>query len=327
MNLTILKLKANMLLASIGIFLLGFALIFAVVSYFYGLSFAPLVIVGILSFLIVLDIIQWLFGPYLINAMYKTVEVTPNDPTYGWVVDVVNEVAMYNRMSPPKVYIANVPFPNAFAYGSPIAGKRVAITLPLLKMLNKDELKAVLGHELGHLRHKDVQLLMAVGLIPALLFWIGYSLMFSGMFSEGGGRNNNAGALWLVGIALLVVSYLFQFFVLYLNRMREAYADVNAAETVPNGAENLERALAKITLSTDPRILEKYKKKNNNNIANMLFFSPIEVNEDIPETSVDELIEYWKHEKVSWFSDFFSDHPSSAKRIQLLEKLKYAFPA
>ncbi|AWR97518.1 zinc metalloprotease HtpX [Acidianus sulfidivorans JP7] len=325
MNLTVLKLKANMILASLGIFLLGFALVFAVVSYFYGINFAPAVIIGILSFLIALNIIQWLFGPYLINKMYKAVEVTPNDPTYGWVVNLVDEVAMYNRISPPpKVYIADVPFPNAFAYGSPIAGKRVAITLPLLKMLNKEEIKAVLGHEMGHLKHKDVELLMAVGLIPALIFWIGYSLMWSGMFSGGNGRNNNAGSLWLIGIALLAVSYLFQFFVLYLNRMREAYADVNSAETIPNGAENLQRALAKITLSMDPKILERYKRTHNNNIANMLFFSPINIQEDIPESSVDELIEYWKHEKVPWYKDFFSDHPDSAKRIQLLEKLKYS---
>ncbi|WP_236753578.1 zinc metalloprotease HtpX [Acidianus sp. HS-5] len=326
MNLTVLKLRLGMVLTSIGIFLLGFAVVFAVVSYFYGLSFAPAVIIGILSFVIALNIIQWLFGPYMINAMYKAVEVTPNDPKYGWLVNIVDEVAQYNRISPPpKVYIANVPFPNAFAYGSPIAGKRVAITLPLLKILNKDEIKAVLGHELGHLRHRDVELLMAIGLIPALIFWIGYSLMWSGMLGGGGeGRNNNGGMLWLVGIALLAVSYLFQFFLLYLNRMREAYADVNSAQTIPGGAENLQRALAKITLSMDPETVERYRRKNNNNVANMLFFAPPEVQEDIPDNNVNELIEYWKHEKVSWFADFFSDHPHPAKRIQLLEKLKYS---
>ncbi|MUM64210.1 zinc metalloprotease HtpX [Acidianus infernus] len=325
MNLTVLKLRLGMILTSLGIFLLGFALVFAIISYFYGLSLAPAIIVGILSFLIALNIIQWLFGPYVINAMYRAVEVTPNDPKYGWLIDVVNEVAYYNRISPPpKVYIADVPFPNAFAYGSPIAGRRVAITLPLLKILNKEEIKAVLGHELGHLRHKDVELLMAIGLIPALIFWIGYSLMWSGMLGgEGGGRNNNGGILWLVGIALLAVSYIFQFFLLYLNRMREAYADVNSAETVPGGAENLQRALAKITLSIDPETLERYRNKQAN-IANMLFFAPTEVQEDIPENNVDELIEYWKREKVPWYADFFSDHPHPAKRIQLLEKLKFS---
>jgi Heat shock protein. Metallo peptidase. MEROPS family M48B len=95
-----------------------------------------------------------------------------------------NEVAEANGIKTPKVYIADAPFPNAFAYGSPIAGKRVAITTPLLKILNKDEVKAVLGHELGHLRHRDVEFLMFIGLIPALIYWLGYSLWFSGLWGS-----------------------------------------------------------------------------------------------------------------------------------------------
>lgn len=321
MNFALIKLKLGMLVASIGVFLLGFALVYAVAGYFFGMAFAPAVIIGILSFLIILNIIQWLFGPYLINAMYKAVEVSSTDPKYGWLVNLVDEVAMYNHLDTPKVYIADVPFPNAFAYGSPIAGKRVAITLPLLKLLNKEEIKAVLGHELGHLRHRDVQLLMAIGLIPTLIFFLGYSLMWGGIFG-GGNRNNNAGSMWLIGIALLAISYIFQFLVLYINRLREAYADVNSATTIPNGAENLQRALAKITLSVDPNTLEKYKKRNNNQLINMLFFSPMDINEDVSDMDVEQLINYWKTEKVPWYMDFFSDHPASPKRIQLLEKLK-----
>ncbi len=322
MNLALIKLKLGMLIASVGVFLLGFALVYAVAGYFFNVAFAPVVIIGILSFLIILNIVQWLFGPYLINAMYKAVEVSSTDPKYGWLVNLVDEVAMYNHLETPKVYVADVPFPNAFAYGSPIAGKRVAITLPLLKLLNKDELKAVLGHELGHLRHRDVQLLMAIGLIPTLIFFLGYSLMWGGMLGGGGNRNSNAGSMWLIGIALLAVSYVFQFLVLYINRLREAYADVNSATTIPNGAENLQRALAKITLSVDPKTMEKYKNRNNNQMMNMLFFSPMEINEDVSDMDVEQLINYWKTEKVPWYADFFSDHPASPKRIQLLEKLK-----
>lgn len=323
MNLEVLKLKINMILASLGVFILGFAIALAAASLVVGIKFAPSLIAGILIFLLFINLIQWLFGPYLINAMYRAVEVTPYDPNYGWLVDLVKEVAYYNKMSPPKVYIADVPFPNAFAYGSPIAGKRVAITLPLLRMLNREEIKAVLGHELGHLKHKDVQLLMALGLLPALIYWLGWSMMWSGAW--GNGRNNNGATLWLIGLALLAVSFLFQLLVLYINRLREAYADVNSAQTIPGGAENLQRALAKITLSIDPSAAERFKRTNSNaNMLNMLFFFPIEVRENIPEEDVNALIEYWKHEKVSWFEDFLSDHPHPAKRIQLLEKLKYS---
>lgn len=173
-----------------------------------------------------LTLFQWLIGPFLINVMYRAHEVKPDDPTYGWVYDMVADVARANGFKDvPKVYIADVPFPNAFAYGSPIAGKRVAITLPLLKILKPGELKAVLGHEIGHLRHRDVEVLMAVGLLPTVIYWLGWSLWWGGGWWGGGwseGRDNNGGLLLLIGLVLIAVSFLFQLFVLYINRLREA---------------------------------------------------------------------------------------------------------
>ncbi|QKR01037.1 zinc metalloprotease HtpX [Metallosphaera tengchongensis] len=319
MNVVSIKLKLGMVLLSLAVLVAGFALVYGVLGYIYG-SFTPAIIVGALIVVAFLNVIQWLIGPYIINAMYRAKEVSRDDPTYGWLVDLVDEVALYNRLGTPKVYIADVPFPNAFAYGSPIAGKRVAITLPLLRSLNKDEIKAVLGHELGHLRHKDVELLLAIGLIPTLMYWIGYSLMWTGFLGGGGNQRNGSLYAWAIGIGLLVLSFVFQFFILAINRMREAYADLNSATTIPGGAENLERALAKITLTVDPRAVEKYRNKNN--VMRMLFFTSVS-GEDV-YGNVDELINYWKSEKVPWYADFFSDHPHPAKRIQMLEKLKYS---
>jgi len=312
-----------MILSAIAILVLGFALIYGILGYFFGFSNAPLLITGALAFVTIFTILQWLFGPALIKSIYHLTEVDPTDPQYGWVYNLVQEVAMYNRMNTPKVYIANVPFPNAFAFESPIYGKNMAITLPLLRMLTPEEVKAVIGHEIGHLRHKDTELLLAVGLIPTLLYWIGYGLWWGGLLGGGGGgRNDNSGILFLIGIALIAFSFLFNLFVLFLNRMREAYADVNSAITVPNGAKNLQTALAKIVLSTDPDIIERYKKKYGQ-IGSMLLFSGFQINEDIPAYKVQELVEYWRNIKVSPFADIFSDHPHPAKRIQLLEKLTH----
>ncbi|BFI76123.1 zinc metalloprotease HtpX [Sulfurisphaera ohwakuensis] len=317
------KLRISMILSAIAILALGFALIYGILGYFFGFSNAPLLITGALAFVTIFTILQWLFGPALIKSIYHLTEVDPTDPQYGWVYNLVQEVAMYNRMNTPKVYIANVPFPNAFAFESPIYGKNMAITLPLLRMLTPEEVKAVIGHEIGHLRHKDTELLLAVGLIPTLLYWIGYGLWWGGLLGGGGGgRNDNSGILFLIGIALIAFSFLFNLFVLFLNRMREAYADINSAITVPNGAKNLQTALAKIVLSTDPDIIERYKKKYGQ-IGSMLLFSGFQINEDIPAYKVQELVEYWRNIKVSPFADIFSDHPHPAKRIQLLEKLTH----
>lgn len=314
------KLRLGMILSAITILVLGFALVYGVLGYFFGFSNAPILILGALTFVTFFAIIQWLFGPAFIRMIYHLTEVTPDDPTYGWVYNLVQEVAIYNKMQAPKVYVANVPFPNAFAFESPIYGKNMAITLPLLRMLTPEEVKAVVGHEIGHLRHKDTELLLAVGLIPTLLYWIGYGLWWGGLLGGGNSRNGNGGLLYLAGIALIALSFVFNLFVLLLNRMRESYADVNSALTVPNGARNLQTALAKIVLSTDPDITERYKRKYGQ-LGSMLLFSGLQVNEDIPTYKVQELVNYWKTIKVGIFADLFSDHPHPAKRIQLLEKL------
>ncbi|MDT7902834.1 MAG: zinc metalloprotease HtpX, partial [Caldivirga sp.] len=312
MDWELVKLRLTMAGVAIVIVGLGLALALGVLTLLYGPTMLTVyTITGILIFILFINIIQWLFGPYIINAMYHAREVSPDDPRYGWLVDVVNEVAEANGIKAPKVYIADAPFPNAFAYSSPIAGKRVAITTPLLKILNKDEIKAVLGHELGHLRHRDVEFLMFIGLIPALIYWLGYSLWFSGLWGSwwGEGRGSDSPVvLMLIGLGLLAVSFLFNLFLLALNRMREAYADINSAITIPGAARNLQRALAKIYLSVDPRIGKVIRRNAGSNLSHMLFFSPLPKDwKEIPESDVDELIEYWRNYKPSILEEIFSD--------------------
>ncbi|MEJ2780038.1 zinc metalloprotease HtpX [Stygiolobus sp. CP850M] len=313
------KFRLGMITAVIGTVVLGFLLLLGILGYFLGFGEFPYIMTGALSVLTAITLLQWLFSPLLIKSLYKLHEVTPSDPNYNWLYNIVQEVSIYNRISIPKVYIADVPFPNAFAFSSPLYGKNVAVTLPLLKILTPEEIKAVVGHELGHLKHRDTELLLAVGLIPTLLYWLGYSLWWSGILGGGNGRNNNGGSLFLIGIVMIALSYLFNFLVLFLNRMRESYADVNAALTIPQGARNLQTALAKIVLYTDPRVLEKAKKTAGGSVGKMLFFSSLE-RPEISSSDVEELVQLWKMQKVSRLSDIFSDHPHPAKRIKMLDK-------
>lgn len=324
MNASLLVFRLKMALAIIAILLLGGAFTYGLMLWITNGSISGIAMVtSLVVMAFFLTLFQWLIGPYMINIMYRAHEVKPDDPTYGWVYDMVADVARANGFKDtPRVFIADVPFPNAFAYGSPVAGKRVAITLPLLRILKPSELKAVLGHEIGHLRHRDVEVLMAVGLIPTVIYWLGWSLWWGGLWggwSEG--RNNGGGLLLLIGLVLLAVSFLFQLFVLYINRLREAYADVNGALTVENGAHNLQRALAKITLYMDPNIV----KRTTNGTLRMLFFAPPVSVEEI-EGNVDSLIEYWRHYKPSILEELFMTHPHPARRIQMLDRLAESSP-
>ncbi|MGP6220257.1 zinc metalloprotease HtpX [Caldiplasma sukawensis] len=317
MNLMGAKLKIATIFAGIGIALLASLLIMGVSSYFFGTSISFGLFGILIIFVFIMDIIQYLISPYLIGYMYHLKEISPGDFQYSSVYQSLENVCRVNNISVPKLYIANVPFPNAFAYGNIISGKRMAVTAPILQILNKDELEAVMAHEIGHLKHHDVALLMAIGLIPTLIFYFGYSLLFSG-----GGRRSNGTAM-LVAIALVAVSFLFNIMILGVNRIRESYADYNSAITMENGPQNLQTALAKIVATSSRNTFFRRRKSRSNpssSLGSMLMFSGENDGNDAQYHM--NLIEQWKRMKVPLSKRVFSDHPHPALRIQMLEKLK-----
>ncbi|PYB68191.1 zinc metalloprotease HtpX [Thermoplasma sp. Kam2015] len=315
MSLMSIRIKLGSLAVGVAIFAIGFGIIYGIM-YYIGFNIGVLALLIILApIFIIMDILQWLFGPYMIGAVYRTHRITPDEPEYTMLNSIVSEVAKSNKIKTPDIYIAEVDIPNAFAYGSPIAGRRIAVTRGLLRILDPEEIKAVIGHEMGHLRHRDVEMLLAVGLIPTLIFYFGYTLLFSD------GRGRNAGGILLLAIVAIVASFLFRFLILAFNRMRESYADINSALTVDGGADKLQTALAKIVSATGHTgySFRRRRKNTSSNLTEMLFFS----NPDVSEAGdYRKLVEEWKTAKVSLFSDFFSDHPHPAKRIQRLERMK-----
>ncbi|MCP8316709.1 MAG: M48 family metalloprotease, partial [archaeon] len=158
-------------------FLIGLStLFFTVILSLVG----TLDIVLLISLVVAFNLVQWLIAPYLIDAMYKVKAISKNDnpKLYG----MVEKLSRRANIKMPKVMIAKIPIPNAFAYGSPIAGRRVAVTETLLKTLEDEEVEAVIGHELGHLKHRDVQIMMFASVLPAIFYFIAYSFMLSAWF-------------------------------------------------------------------------------------------------------------------------------------------------
>jgi len=176
-------------------------------------------------FVVLFNLAQWLLAPYLIDAMYRVREVSRSDDPelYG----MVERLSEKSGMKMPRVMLANMPVPNAFAYGSPIAGTRVAVTTELRKTLESEEVEAVIGHELGHLKHRDVQVMMVVSLLPALFYWIGYSMLLSAGY---GRREDRGGGAALIGIASIAIYWILTLFTLYLSRLREYFADRHSAK-------------------------------------------------------------------------------------------------
>ena len=312
MDLLAARLRITTILVGVVIAGLAAGIILSVVNYFFAVSNYTYFLLIILSAVLVMDIIQWLFSPYIIGYAYRLTQVREDDPNNYWLIETVRRLAQNNGLRMPQVFIAEVSFPNAFAYSSPLAGKRIAVTRPMFTLLTKEELEAVLAHEMGHLRHRDIELLLAIGLIPTLMFYLAYSLIFSG-----GNRQQNGYGL-LIAVALMVLSFVFNIMILGINRMRETYADLNAVSTADHGAEHLQTALAKIVSYTGTRFRRR-RTEASNNFTSMLLFSDLNSQSNGGHM---ELLEKWRHMKVSGLSSIFSSHPHPARRIQLLEKYR-----
>ena len=318
------KLRFSMVATLAAIFGLT-TLVFSAVMLWVG--YFNLVTVGVL--VVVLNIGQWLLSPYLVGAIYRIKEMkTDENPKLH---QMVADLSKKSGISTPKLMLSRMPMPNAFAYGSPLSGSRVAVTEGLLKHLDDGEVEAVIGHELGHLKHRDVQVMMVVSFLPALFYYIGYSMMLSGMFGgdrrEGGGGGNNA----LIGIAFMAFSWVLTLFTLYLSRIREYYADRHSASVVENGAEKLSTGLVTIVEeSKRSGKLTREQAKNNSAFKALFISDPDRANLDSAELHSNnfankrDLLKQTLSRPVTGsdtFAEIFSTHPNIIKRLRALQEL------
>lgn len=313
-RVSLLKLRLSMIGVWALVTALASLILIAVLS-ILGIPFFGLY--GILGLVVLFHIFQWFIGPYIINVVYRVREVREDE--YPWLHEVVRRLSRESGMDkPPKPMIAEIDLPNAFAYGSPLTGNMVAVTRGLLRNLDEEEVEAVVGHEIGHLKHRDVVVMMMISIIPALIYYVGYTLYLSGWFGGSSRERGNGGGLaLLLGLGLMVISFIFNLFVFYMSRLREYYADAHSSKIAINGAKNLQRALVKIMAASgriSRRIREKYEH------FKAFFISDPDVEFKAYRGDVDRLIEEIKSQKPSVLEELFSTHPHPAKRLKFLDQ-------
>jgi heat shock protein HtpX len=303
----------------IGLSTLVFTLILSLAGVF------DIITLGVI--VVVFNIGQWLLAPYMVDAIYK-VRALPESENPR-LHKAVSDISKKSGIKKPKLMIAQIPLPNAFAYGSPLTGSRVAVTQGLLNDLDEGEVEAVLGHELGHLKHRDVQVMMAVSILPALFTYIGYSLMLS-MYR--GNRQNDSGSNALIGIAFIAFGWVLTMFTLYLSRLREYYADKHSVGVVDNGAQKLSTGLAKIVNSA--KSMRKPQQQKQNFAFKSLFISDPEravadaaAIEAMKASGKSDLVQEILSQKLTTedkIAEAFSTHPNIIKRLRALQELKNA---
>jgi heat shock protein HtpX len=314
------KLRASMagtLALIIGLSTLFFAVVLSLTGYFDFLTLG--ILVG------GMNVVQWLISPYLIDALYRAKEIPQTEQPR--LHEIVNNLSRKSGIKKPKLMLAQIPLPNAFAYGSPIAGTRVAVTSGLLTTLDEGEVEAVVGHELGHLKHRDVQVMMFVSILPAIAYFIGYSTMISSAYSRGRNQNDMGPIL---GVAFMAFSWIMNLFILSLSRQREYYADRHSASTVENGSKKLSTGLAKIVSATKNMRGARKETKNLGAFKALFISDPDRAEIDSAQLSsmrsldsqkmVDEILSkrLTTGERIL---EILSTHPNIIKRLRALKQL------
>lgn len=309
--------------------------ILATLALIFGLSTLMLTVVLILTGLfdiitlgvlvVAFNIIQWLVSPYLINALYRARELPANENPK--LHETIENLSKKSGIRTPKLMLAQIPIPNAFAYGSPLAGNRVAVTSGMLEKLNEGEVEAVIGHELGHLKHKDVQVMMFVSLLPALFYYIGYSLTLSSMY---GRRRDEGTSGALIGMIFIAFWWILNLFTLYLSRLREYYADRHSASIVENGSQKLSVGLAKIVQATRDMGKMKNRTKSLSSFKALFISDPDRAEIDSAALSTmnvssgQKLVQDILSQQLTTgakFAEVFSTHPNIIKRLKALQEL------
>ncbi len=312
-----LRLTMRLYLAIALLFFLLYVIV-TLVGYFLG--FGGPTLYAILAIAIIVG--QYLLGPKLVEMSMRVRYVSPQEAPK--LHAMVEDLAMRAGIPKPKVGISEINIPNAFAFGRTKGDGRVCVTRGILKLLDEGELRAVLGHEISHIDHRDMAVITMISAIPLIFYYIFISTLFSG------GDNENAG---LIGVVALVGYLLSQLIVLFVSRVREYYADQSSID-LGNPPHELASALYKLTYSSATADKKEVKEvegakaffvndiSSASDVISDLKQLDLDMNGTISESELQEL--KYSHTKIgtgSRIMEILSTHPNMVKRVKRLSEL------
>ena len=262
-------------------------IIFLSILHYLGVGYIPLAIIASAMILA-----QWYFSDKIV--LWSSGATIVSKEQYPRLHEIVERLSADNGIPKPKVAIVNSTVPNAFATGKSPKSSLVAVTSGILDLLDDDELEAVIGHELSHVRSRDVLVLTLASVFSMVAWYLVQFGFFGGL--QGRGRNSGGTAIViLVALITWVVSFLI---IRAISRYREYSADRSGA-IMTGKPDKLASALLKISgkMGNIPtKELENVQKLN-------AFFI-------IPALS------------GSSIANLFSTHPPVEKRVQKLREMK-----
>ncbi|MDD5427837.1 MAG: zinc metalloprotease HtpX [Candidatus Omnitrophica bacterium] len=214
-----------------------FAIIYAIISMVsYSLGIGNFYFYLILSLVIML--VQYMLGPKLIewSMQVRYLKAGENQELQS----MIKSLAMAANIPAPRIGIARISVPNAFAFGRSIRDGRICVTEGIMGLLDRNELRAVLGHEMSHIKNRDVLTITLLSVIPIILYRIAWQFLFFGDRRDRGQSNT-----MVVGLIAFLFYFLTNLLVLYASRIREYFADKGSVE-LGNKPAQLASALYKL---------------------------------------------------------------------------------
>ena len=222
-----------------------------------------------------------------------------------WLHTTIERIAQMSGIpKPKKIAVMDTHVPNAFATGRNPKNAVVAVTRGLMSRLNEPEVEAVLGHELMHVKNRDVAVMTWASLIVIVAGYLMQMLFWMSLFGGFGGRDRrgDGGQFMLIMMAVyagtIVIYFLAQLLVMALSRYREYAADRGGA-IVTGAPMQLASALAKI--------------------SNDMYRIPDEDLRDVRHASAFMFVPALKGNDIA---RLFSSHPPTEKRIERLQSMQ-----
>jgi heat shock protein HtpX len=262
-------------------------LVFMTILLLFGVGYQWIILLAV-----GMGLVQYFFSDKLV--LWSTGARILEKDEYPELHQTVEKLCKEADLPLPKIAIMQSPVPNAFATGRSPRHAVVACTDSIMRLLNKEELEAVIAHELSHVKNRDILTMTLASFIAMIASIIMQSFFFSAVL---GGRNREGGGtiiIWIVSIIVYAVSTLL---ILALSRYREFAADRGSALITKN-PKSLISALSKISGRMDAVPPEAKAKVE---AANAFFI--------IPALSGRS------------FMELLSTHPPLEKRIANLEKI------
>ena len=321
------QLKGRMVIVLLALFIF-FTGFFFLIAFIFDIN--PL-----LSFILAgaFILLQFLIGPLIVRASTGLRYLQKGENP--WLEEMVGDLCKKASLDVPRLAIVDDQTPNAFTFGYTAKGATLTVHRGLLEKLDKEEIQAVLAHELGHVKHKDAIVITGISSLPLLAYLIARSTLFAGAFSGRGqrGKGDNGGLLIILAVISYVIYVVGQMFVFGFSRMRENYADSYSAFLTQN-PQGLIGALARITYGlalapkeqagvrafyiSDP-ILASQEVKDimaNENVYDL--------NKDgvLDERELELAMEKEAESRWMKMNSLFATHPPTYKRILLLKQIE-----